>query len=274
MKDRVFTGILIGIDTSLKEPYISITKDGPLSTWLLSKDSDVQTVIYYSKKPDQFLIWLNNMIEKWRWKGGSPKAYFVSASLFLFLLPFRNFLPSFSPGNFFDTDVKQLQVNLPEVLFMQRWKKIAILSYFLEHTSNEYLLFVTPSCYINKSRLKEIVSALPKKRRHYSGSIQKNHDGPFIAGGTLLLNRESANDILTGRSSIPTHTMDDVGLGILVRRLGIELTQLPGLITDSIDVEDFPRAKENFYVRFKSAVNEERKDAALMQKFHEVMQHD
>lgn len=275
MLSEVKGKVLIAIDTSLKEPYITLTRDGPLQTWVPVEVTDVETVIYYSKEPGHFLIWLNALIENWRWRGGSPKAYLVSACLYFFLLPFRVFVPSYSVGHFFEGSVKQLQINLPETLFAQRWKKLAIMDYFIKHSSCDYLLLVTPSCYIRKSLLINILSALPKNEDIYSGSLQRNHDGPFIAGGALLINKEVAHKFLANKFRIPTHTMDDVGFGILASKLGVTLSELQAMSIDLLAAEDVLRAKQSFYVRLKSSYEGKRMDAILMQQFHkEVHQSD
>lgn len=265
--------VLVAIDTSLKEPYISITQLGPLKTWVEVQNPSVDTLLYYSRKPGSFLIWLNNIVEKWRWQGGSPKAYLVSALLIIFLWPIRRLVPGYKIGSSFGSTVKQIQVMFPETLFAQRWKKLTVMQYFLKETSCEYLLLVTPSCYINKELLIDIISGCPRNTQTYSGSVQRNHDGQFVAGGALLVDRTAASDFLKNRFRIPTHTMDDVGLGILAANLGITPTQIPTLSVDTLGLNELKKAREHFYVRLKSGTEKNRLDWKLMQRLHKELEH-
>lgn len=260
--------VLVAIDSSLKEPYIRLTIDGPLATWVKVNQPAVEVVIYSSKRPGKFLVKLNEIVERWRWSGGTARAYIISFLSIALLFPLRRHIPRAKRSQLFKSSLVELIIPIPEALFMQRWKKLAILRYFLEETSHQFILLVTPSCYIDKDELIRTISTLPKHRNLYAGPIKENHDCKFISGACLILNRDMAQVLLKNCASIPTHTMDDVGIGILAAQLKIDLTPLDAISIDDPESLDLLRGKAKFYVRLKSGSAGARSDAELMRELH------
>jgi hypothetical protein len=227
-------------------------------------------VIYNSRRPGKFLVALNDLLEGWRWLGGTIRAYLVSLLSILFLFPLRNFIPAARSGDNFKSGLVDLTILIPEILFLQRWKKLGMLRYFLEQTPHKFILLITPSCYIHKHYLMKTLRTLPEQENIYAGPLKENHDCKFISGAGLILNRNMAKTILENRNRIPTHTMDDVGIGVLASKLNIEPIPL-----DAISIADFRSLKsifsgKRFYVRLKSGSINNRSDAKLMRELHKV----
>lgn len=264
--------ILVAVDVALKEPYISITKEGCLETWIPEENSEIGVLIYHSVRPGRIMRKIDALIEKWRWHGGKLRAYAVSYFLMFLLSPFRSFLPRSKscrhfPGRHFD----EIEIKIPEARLTQRWKKLQVIRYFLESTSFDFLLLVTPSCYINKKLLAAKLAEWGDPELLYCGSIQNSHDGPFVAGGTLVMNRRTARLLLDRKNIIPTHTMDDVAFGLAARTLGVPLSEFSFLdIEDASKVESSP-LRDHFYVRVAGQKLGERTDVFSLKKVHELL---
>lgn len=265
--------VLIAIDCTLKEPYISITKLGPLATWAKKLEIDIDLVVYYSKAPSQRMIWLNKFIEEFRWRKGRYMSYLVSYSLMWFLWPLRLFIPRLKPSTTLSQSTAiELKVLFLEALFFQRWKKLSIIKYFIASHDHDFLLMITPSCYINQRNLLRYIQNLPIEKPLYRGSVQAAHDGPFVAGGTLILNKKAGKLLLQNRHKIPTHLMDDVAFGVTMNRLAIELTSFPFLNLDSVEQIQFKDLIDHFYIRVAKGPLHSREDVRNMMKLHSILE--
>jgi hypothetical protein len=258
---------LIAIDFALKFPYAEMTQEGPLKTWVKVKDESVDVVIYSCNKPGRFMNFINDKIESWRWLGGTFRAYFVSYLLMILLFPLRAIVPNYrvmAPLN----NALVIKINFIEALFAQRWKKLSILKYFLNETEHNFIFLVTPSCYIKQRLFVEKLKTLSNTSPLYAGSLQFAHDGPFIAGGALILDRAAARTLLEGKLSIPTHTMDDVSFGVLAQKRLLEPISLEMPSFDNIDAVDLRTISSHFYIRLKSGTSKKRLDAKAMNTLH------
>ena len=264
--------ILVAVDVALKEPFISITKEGCLETWIPEENSELGVLIYHSIEPGRVMRKVDDLVEKWRWQGGKLRAYAVSFFLMFLLWPFRRFLPrSKSCRHFSGGDFEEIEIKIPEARLTQRWKKLQVMRYFLESTEFDFLLLITPSCYINKQMLVTKLEDWGDSDFLYCGSIQNSHDGPFVAGGALVMNRKTARRFLDGKNVIPTHTMDDVAFGLAARTLGVPLSEFSFLdIKDPSKVESSP-LRDHFYIRVAGQKSGARTDVSSLRRVHELL---
>jgi hypothetical protein len=264
--------ILVAIDSTLKEPYISITKEGPIATWANSKHDNVGILVYYSKKPKKMMLFLDNWVEILRWKSGRNASYAISYFLMWVLWPYRRYVPTIRPSRTLDLNtVDEVKVSFLEARFLQRWKKLAIIQNFVENSKFDFLLLITPSCYINQTNLNEYIKTLPIDVPVYAGSLQKAHDGPFISGGTLVMNKAAAKILITNRFKVPTHLMDDVAFGVTMNKLGVNLTTFPYLNLTNFENIKSLDLKKYFYIRVAQGLIKSRSDAANMRKIHSIL---
>ena len=265
--------VLIAIDTTLKEPYISMTKNGPFETWAKYGNDSTDVLLYYSKRPNRPMIFLDKWVEEFRWNRGKYNSLLISYLLMWLFWPFRWYLPKFRIGKeFIFASAKEIKISILEARFTQRWKKISAINYFLTKTDFDFLLLITPSCYINKKLLMNYILTLPVDFPVYSGSLQQAHDGPFVAGGTLIMNRRAANIMIKNRFKIPTHLMDDVAFGIMMHRAGVKFGTFPFLNLDSVEHIQDKKINDFFYIRVKEGLLENRKDSQNMQFIHRLVQ--
>ena len=263
--------VLVAIDSTLKEPYISITQEGPIVTWANSRHENVGILVYFSKRPKKVMLFLDHWVEILRWKSGRNASYVISYFLMWVLWPFRSYIPTIRPGRSLGlSKIDEIKVNFLEARFLQRWKKLAIIQNFVQDSRFDFLLLVTPSCYISQTNLNKYIKSLPLDVPVYAGSLQKAHDGPFISGGTLIMNKAAANILISNRFKVPTHLMDDVAFGVTMNKLGVNLTTFPYLnLTDFENFESL-NLKKYLYIRVAQGLNKSRNDAANMKKVHSV----
>ena len=93
--------VLIAIDSTLKEPYISITRHGPIATWANILHKNIEVMIYYCSKPNRLMIFLDYWIEDLRWKKGRKTSYTISYFLMWIMWPLRWYIPNICINIFF-----------------------------------------------------------------------------------------------------------------------------------------------------------------------------
>lgn len=266
--------ILIAIDVSDKKPYRDIFEQGPLKTWIDNRNLGVFPLAYLSQKPSFFIKNLNTLIEYLRWQAGKYPSYLVSYALMWILKPWKRYIPKTTVEERLSRVWKLpvLRIRLLEAIFTQRWKKLAVIEYFLSNGSFDFLLFITPSCYIQESILLDHARDWPKDRSFYAGTVLSAADSDFVSGGTLVLNQISARQLIEARHKIPLHTVDDVSMGVAMTKLGIMPESLEGFINisnlqelDNIDTKKF------FYIRMKSGTLKKRNDVQLFSKLHKML---
>lgn len=274
MKMKYEPRILIAIDIAIKEPYLSMIHEGPYETWANEKSPNLSVISYFSRKPSKFMIKLNEFVENMRWNSGKYPSYFISYFLMWTLAPFRKCLPKIFEVRRKENKTlnKEFLIKIPEALFSQRWKKLGVINHFCKNTDFDFLLLITPSCYIQTSKLIDFAKTWPLDKPFYAGSIQTAADGPFVAGGALVMNRLSAQALIDTRRYIPTHTMDDVAFGVAIRKCSIELGQLPMLNITDINQISLENVKESFYIRVKGGTQQNRTDASTMRKIHQLFE--
>jgi hypothetical protein len=264
--------VLVAIDSTLKEPYISITRNGPIATWANILHKNVQIIIYYCWRPNILMVFLDYWIENLRWKSGRRSSYAVSYFLMWLMFPLRRYIPKSYPSNLLNQNiVHEVEVKFLEGRFLQRWKKLSIVEYFLRSSNCDFLLLVTPSCYINPDNLNAFIQTLPTKVPVYAGSLQQAHDGPFVSGGTLIMNKEAARVLIHNRSRIPTHLMDDVAFGVTMHRAGVKLSEFKFLNLKNIHEIKSTDLNDHFYIRVAEGGLKNRNDVANMKIVHEIL---
>ena len=244
--------ILVGIMHSTREPWISIVRDGQLPAWEKSKYQNF-SVIYFFGRERQITSFIGSLIEKYRWRRFPYTRHLVQFLLWIAFKPWSRFVPSAVLADESQSNLRAsgLKVNFPDITATMRWKKLAFLEYFLNQTKCEYLIISNSSSILN---FEPIVQFLEKFKAEdgtflYAGLMNRYHKlswragrgakyrktHTYVSGSFTVLNRPSASLLLEGRGIYPVHSNDDLGMGRVFEKLGIQPIPMTSLSFESFD---------------------------------------
>jgi hypothetical protein len=186
--------------------------------------------------------------------------------------PWRNFIPKASKSSLETSgiDFESVLVKTPEMTSTIRWKKLAILRYFLDSSVADYLIITNSSSIINFRAIVDVLvedNALGSPL--YAGPLHKGFDGTFVSGSFTLIDRAAAALLMNGRSLIPLHVMDDIGFGTAFNKLGIAPTEIKSLIINSekeLSMLSDNTLRKASHFRLKSGSLKSRQDVVIANK--------
>jgi hypothetical protein len=184
--------------------------------------------------------------------------------------PWIYFVPKVRESEKIDTTFPVFEVHFPDSYQLLRWKSLAILKYFIESTTCDYIFMTTNNSYINFKNLSKTVTSLPLNS-FYGGA--KAYDGAeFAAGNNRLISRDTAIKFLENRRSFSLGRIEDAAMGDLARLLNVAYVPLPSLVIESLEslekVSD-QNLIDNFHFRVKSGTLKLRGDVSIMTRLHE-----
>ena len=261
--------MLIAVVHSLQEPWLSITKLGQFRTWLTRIDSERFTLVhFFATPPNKFTNRLDKFNEDLRWRKGGIVSRIRNHIAHVLLLPWIYWIPKYSPDKIegIFPPPAAIRVNLLDMYATTRWKRLAIMKYFLEETSHEYLVMTTSSSYLRPELLLAKIEKITNPKVYAGSLIPLSEKSYFCSGAQTVLNRAAASEILRNRSKIPVELLDDLGLGVACERLGIETNEIGTININSLDSLrkiQSSTLKENQHFRLKSEKDGMRMDVDI-----------
>ena len=261
--------ILVSVVHALQEPWTTIFRTGSETTWLNSNIPDEFHLVHFHGLPlKRFGSLWDRIHERFRWKNrwcAAPLAWLDT----LIGSPLLLFIPEIRPSNKLHSAFPAFEVCFPDTYQFLRWKDLAVLKYFLEQTSCDYIYMTTNNSYLNFNNLKRLVEDLPLAS-FYGGA--KAYDGAeFAAGNSRLISRDVAQLIIKNRRDFSLGLIEDSAMGKLVKSLNIDFVPLPSLITESpeslVQISD-SELKRHFHFRVKSGALNSRNDVQIMTSLH------
>jgi hypothetical protein len=167
-----------------------------------------------------------------------------------------------------------LEVAIPDAYVLAPSRELALFSYFLRETDARWLYMTTTSSYVRAGRLLEHARALGQYGV-YAGTRVEAGRHAFASGANRLLSRDVVEAIMGSRKYWDRSLLEDLGMGKLVHRLGVQLIALPTLNLEAVDDVNLLPAQlldENYHFRVKSGPLDERDDVSVMLALHSRLQ--
>jgi hypothetical protein len=262
--------VFISVAHSLKEPWISIFRDGSEATWIGQElPTGFKLTHFHGLQLSHFWNSWDSVHERIRWKNrwvAAPLRWFDLLTGF----PFLNHIPSFQPSTQLKTEHPSVQVNCIDTYQFMRWKDLTVLDYFVNQTDANFLFMTTNNSYLNFMKLKTVIQNLPS-RNLYGGVVA--YDGAsFAAGNNRIISRDVAIKMLNSRRFFSAGYIEDVAMGALARKLEIEFQELKSLVLGSLpqlEAVTDDELQANFHFRVKSGALTSRNDVKIMLRLHE-----
>ena len=261
--------LLCAVGHGLYSPWLEILKNGQEKTWLSDPVPENLEILHFHGTPVGTLLKaLDKAHEKIRWS--NRFAHRTQALIDnLFLSPWKAYVPKSEVSKLLITRQKAIHVRFPDIYLTLRWKLLGMIRYFLEHTSHDFLFITTTASYINLKVLSVKVENLKPEELYYGG---KPYEGAaFILGSHRIISRDVATKILSMKSLWPASTIEDVALGKLLAKSGIEpsFTPLNNISTlEELDSKSDEFLRENYHFRLKAGPNIQRGDVKIMTALH------
>lgn len=268
--------ILIVVFHTRQEPWESIVRKGQFKTWVPTAIKLGFKVAYcFGPKPSRVVAILDREIEKLRWTRGGRISELRNIINRILAAPISRFVPTLRRVQYEGApeEVIGLRTCIWDMYSTARWRQLAIFKYFLTQTSCEFLMIVTSATYLKPDKILESLENL-KGNIIYAGPIHgQNPSRVFVSGAQLVVNREFAALALENRSKIPTHLLNDLGLGEFAMIHAIEPQILPTLnVSNLVELQNTSdlALTTNYHFRLKSYIEgtNQRSDVMLFEELH------
>ena len=263
----------IAVIHCLRSPWIEISNSGYMKSWGLQNSQFCTFHDFFSKKPNRLSVNLNRFIENIRWNHGKFPSYILAYSLMFFLFPLRWYIPriKFKRSKELNLHHDMYRVYFPDSITSLRWKKLAIIKYFLDNSNDDFLIIANPSSYLNLDKLVAVVGD-ERSGFDYCGMVKHSADSAFIVGSFILISRKVATLMVAKRFLIPTHTSDDVAFGAFLTRSGIVPIDIESVELNS--ASEFSTLSENvlrntIQFKVKALVENQRIDSQILVQLHD-----
>lgn len=268
--------ILIVVFHSRQEPWESIVRKGQFRTWVpYALQRGFKVAYCFGPKPSRMVSILDRELEKFRWTRGGRISDFRNTLNQILAAPFSRFVPTLRKIEYKDAPegVIGLRTSLWDMYSTARWRQLALFKYFLTHTSCEFLMIVTSATYLSPEKISKNLEELSGKIV-YAGPIHgQKPSRVFVSGAQVVVNREFASLALESKHRVPTHLLNDLGLGEVAHIHGIEPQALPTLnissLTELQNTTDLALTT-NYHFRLKSYIEgtNQRNDVMLFEELH------
>ena len=267
--------LLVAVVHSLQEPWATIAREGQNETWLKNIPENVVVVHFHSTDNSHKVQHIDKFNEYLRWRAGGRISRVRNLLNKVVLLPLQKWVPKYSKS--WPKGLGQIRnvyrIHCWDMYATLRWKRLAVMKYFLQETNFDFLLMTSSSSYLRLQILLEKLSEL-NQEFVYAGPVIGDSRSSFVSGAQTLLNRRSAAFIIENRSRIPVELLDDIGLGVFCSRFGIEPIPLSTLNISSLnELDSYSREELISYhhFRLKAELNGQRQDVAIFLRLKEIL---
>jgi hypothetical protein len=186
------------------------------------------------------------------------------------MFPFLISIPKVTISNSLPARIPGIRIEWPDIYATLRWKDLAIIEYFCKKTDFDFLFMTTSSSYIRPFKLIEYCSKF-EVGDVYAGS-KPYPDAEFVSGANRILSRSTAEAVLSSRVFWDPAVIEDVALGDLIRKNGIECQSYDQCNIPSLEYLESLSDEmllSNYHFRVKSGSINERQDVQIMKRLSE-----
>lgn len=121
-----------------------------------------------------------------------------------------------------------------------------MINWFLKETDYEFMFITTTSSFINVKQLIKHISGFKTDIPIYAGHLLGEFPEKFVIGAGQLINRKTAEIVVSNFRQYPHRMLNDVALGSLLRNNGVNPIEIPWIWCKSVD-EVLELSDENLF---------------------------
>jgi hypothetical protein len=261
--------VLCAVSHGLYQPWLDILRDGQEETWLRDQVPDNIEIVHFHGTPlNRFFHALDQLHERIRWS--NRYVYRVLKMLDNALLkPWMNYTPITEKSSLLKSQQEVLHIRFPDAYLTYRWKLLGLMDFFFNHTNHDYLFTTTTASYINLKVLSQKILEFEPGDTYFGALPYEGAD--FVSGSNRIFSRETVEKVLLAKSEWKPGIIEDLAVGQLLLKLGIQPTFVPIINISSMqELESFEEEafRKNYHFRLKSGPNSKRDDVRIMRAFH------
>jgi len=258
--------LIVTIGQAKSEPWESIWLNGQLPTWVSRFKNEVEIVNASGIRLGNLWKRFDAFHERKRyskrfglWQGRFD--YFFIPWLIRNITPSRELAPS---------SIREIQFLTNSSLIFAGRRLIGTMNWFLKETDYEFMFMTSTSSLINVNQIIKHISGFRRDTPIYAGHLLGDFPEKFVTGAGQLINRETAKIVVSNFRQFPHQMLNDVALGFLLRKNGVEPIGIPWTWCKSVD-EVLELSDENLsstmHFRCKTSSNP-RTDSEIMTALH------
>jgi Galactosyltransferase len=255
------------------EPWIDIAKDGQNETWLsVPRPTNIEVKHFHSIPLGKFGQYLDLKHETIRWHSKILGRLLIVLDRTIFF-PFRGYVPAIKKSKRIEFRDEVFEVQFPDTYLTYKWKEVAYFKYFLENSNADYLVSISNSSYVNLRVLGSLVNNLPETLLYYGPRPFESAE--FVSGSFRIFSRDVVKKVVDKRKYFDHAKLEDVAVGLLLKRLGIQptFTRIENLSSyEEIDRLSQNQLKLGIHFRLKSGTPLARNDVPLMSYLHKKVE--
>jgi hypothetical protein len=247
--------ILVQVVSSEREPWRTIELQGQRRTWAAKPNADLPVLFYYGMPAGLFAL-----------GSGAVARGLAATHLRRIRARYLALLGRRYEGRPVRRDGLRFWTRVPDNLVHMSARLRAALRYVLTAEQFDFVLCTNVSSYIHLEGLRAYASGA-RKTGFYGGFLGVSDGVPFASGSGVLMSRDVA-ECVAYDGSWEYDVADDVAVGRLMRRLGINPEPIPRMEIAhpgaSLDTEALARC---YHVRCKSGSSRDL-DVQIMHEVH------
>lgn len=255
--------LVILVLTNQTKPWSDILRLGAIPTWISHSRNNVDIYTYIGEKPAKFHLIRESITGRLR----NSKGRFIQK--FIDRLFKGIFNLNLERQTIVGREIFQFQ---PEIHSTIGARTIAAFHAVLSDKDWNYLWRANVSNYVNVDALTELLHKLPQERVA-AGVLNCFGELQYLSGAGYLLSRDVVEELLS-RKELWNHAyFDDVALGFALRKMGIELTEIPRMrFTRHHEVHRLSSTTLEKMPSFRcNGLDDRREDILIMKALHKIM---
>lgn len=255
------------------EPWLSILKNGQLTTWSKNANENINIIHLMGRPVPRFLHKFGEYVYNLKWSRNKSIGYVALIFDKLLKICVGNILFNVKKESPNHLNAETLVVEMPDYSVLMGNKMLSILKYALDKLEFDYLVTTISSTYINLSNLENFVTNIPKKNV-IAGKFVTLGDEYFQQGAFRLYSRDVVNFIINNRKKYNHSAPEDVAMGRLLKNNGFVEYEVNNNTIDSIESAtevSLSMIEDSVYLRCKGATeygNKLRNDVEIMSLIH------
>ena len=225
------SSLIIAIGQAKSEPWESIWLNGQVPTWVSRFKDEVEIVNTSGKR------WRNlwKRFDSFHERNRYSKRFGLWQGRFDYLfIPWliRNITPT---KELEPSSVREIQMlTNPSLIFAGR-RLIGTMNWFLKETDYEFMFITSTSSFINVNQVIKHISGFKTDIPIYAGHLLGEFPEKFVTGAGQLINRKTAEIVVSNFRQYPHRMLNDVALGSLLRKNGVDPIEIPWIWCKSVD---------------------------------------
>jgi len=225
------SSLVIAIGQAKSEPWESIWLNGQVPTWVSRFKNEVEIVNISGIRLGNLWKRFDSFHERNRYR--KRIGLWQGRSDYLFIPWLTRNIPS--SKELAPSSIREIKVLTNSSYIFAGRRLIGMINWFLKETDYEFMFITTTSSFINVKQLIKHISGFKTDIPIYAGHLLGEFPEKFVTGAGQLINRKTAEIVVSNFRQYPHQMLNDVALGSLLREKGVSPIEIQWIWCKSVD---------------------------------------